>query len=80
MDGNDLMSWKAGFGANGSAVHRQGDADADQDVDGSDFLTWQRQLGGATTIATTAVPEPATLMLLVSAALAKFFRRLFKAS
>jgi len=53
-----------------------GDFDADGDVDGNDFLTWQRTLGdasnladweanfGATSaLAAGAVPEPASLLL-----------------
>lgn len=54
-----------------------GDFDSDGDVDGSDFLFWQRNLGDPTSLAewqsgydtsgaalaTTAVPEPTTLML-----------------
>jgi hypothetical protein len=44
----------------------QGDADGDRDVDGADFLAWQRQLGGATAVtAGAAVPEPASLVLIV---------------
>jgi len=75
VDGADLARWKTGFGA--GSTHMQGNADGDLDVDGADFLTWQRQLGsGAATVAVTAaVPEPATLLLLVSAALAMSFRR-----
>ncbi len=54
-----------------------GDFDSDGDVDGSDFLIWQRDLGDATSLGdwqdhfgdtsavplTAAVPEPATLVL-----------------
>ena len=49
----------------------QRDAVGDLDVDGSDFLVWQRELGTGTTAASTnaPVPESATLMLL-------FWRRL----
>jgi hypothetical protein len=51
----------------GPATHWHGDADGDQDVDGADFLVWQRQLGGGppATAASTAVPEPATMVLLI---------------
>jgi len=53
-----------------------GDADGDLDVDGTDFLTWQRQLGRAATVAATAaVPELKTMFALVSGVLASFFRR-----
>jgi len=75
VDGMDLTRWRNNFAT--GATHMQGNADADGDVDGADFLTWQRQLGSgtATVVAIEAVPEPATLLLLVLAALAICFRR-----
>jgi hypothetical protein len=72
VDGVDLATWKTGFGATDSASHIQGDADGNRDVDGTDFLIWQRQLGSATT---TALPEPATLRLIVAGVLAMVSRR-----
>ena len=76
VDGADLVKWKAGFGTMGAATHMQGDANADGRVDGADFLTWQQQLGSAATMAaSSAVPEPATLLSLISGALAMSFRR-----
>ncbi len=42
----------------------QGDADGDLDVDGGDFLVWQRQLGSPlVTSAAERVPEPGALTL-----------------
>jgi hypothetical protein len=73
IDAGDLAAWIGGFGTSGAATHMQGDADGDLDVDGADFLTWQRQLRIATT-GVAAVPEPATVVLLVSAELAMFLR------
>jgi len=67
-----------------------GDFDMDGDVDGADFLTWQRDLGGAadlalwegnfgapnaTTAAVSAVPEPASWLLACSMAVAAASRR-----
>jgi hypothetical protein len=76
VDGDDLTNWKGGFGTSGSAIHIQGDADGDHDVDGDDFLVWQRQLGSAASVAATrAVPEPATMFLLVSGVLVISSRR-----
>jgi len=45
-------------------MHINGDADGNADVDGADFLAWQRQLGSvAATASNAAVPEPASLVL-----------------
>ena len=68
VNGADLTSWRTGFGA--GATHAAGDADYDQDVDGADFLIWQRQLGSAGG-GPSNVPEPSALWLacLVSLAL-----------
>jgi hypothetical protein len=42
----------------------QGDANSDADVDGGDFLAWQRQFGQApgATSAAAEVPEPSTVL------------------
>ena len=61
VDGDDLAAWKSGCGTTGNARREQGDADDDRDVDGSDFLIWQRAYVAAA--ATTAVPEPASWSL-----------------
>ena len=65
----DLALWKTGFGASGNAALIDGDADGDQDVDGADFLMWQRQLTSTPEIARVAasavVPEPSSNLLLV---------------
>ncbi len=45
VDVDDLTRWRTGFGLSIGATHKQGDADADQDVDGGDFLVWQQQNG-----------------------------------
>jgi hypothetical protein len=65
----DLSIWEAGFGST-SAVHADGDADEDNDVDGADFLIWQRDFtGDLVTLlsAATAVPEPSTAVLWATA-------------
>jgi hypothetical protein len=60
----DLVNWKSGFGTLSGAMHTQGDADADGDVDGADFMVWQRQLGsGAATPTAAAAPEPCSAAL-----------------
>jgi hypothetical protein len=64
VDDVDLDLWKSGFGTLAGATHLQGDADGDLDVDGADFLTWQRQVSGASTVGThAAVPEPSSVIL-----------------
>jgi probable HAF family extracellular repeat protein len=74
----DLALWKTGFGASGDATLIDGDADGDQDVDGADFLTWQRHLGAARNSGATAahVPEPdAALTFVPALVVAAFWRR-----
>ena len=46
----DLDAWRASFGATG--------------MSGADFLTWQRALGAAATVAVASVPEPGAISLL----------------
>lgn len=48
VDAPDLDIWKTGFGAVGTANQTQGDANGDTNVDGADFLLWQRTLGQST--------------------------------
>lgn len=76
VDSADLDIWSAGYGTGTSLA--SGDAERDGDVDGGDFLSWQRQLTGATPpAAAQAVPEPScfSLVALASTALLGFCRR-----
>ena len=86
VDGDDLAIWRQGYGTVGAtALHENGDATYDDHVNGTDFLAWQRQLGsnpstfvGATSpilAASTAIPEPSTITLLVTAYLLVGWRR-----
>ena len=68
VDAADLAQWKAGFSTTSDATRSQGDADVDYDVDGADFLVWQRQIGKSTTSSTAAIPEPSTLLILLAGA------------
>ena len=64
VDSADLAAWIANFGKPELATHAQGDVDADGDVDGRDFLGWQREFGfGLPT--SIGMPEPTTLLLAV---------------
>jgi hypothetical protein len=81
FDGNgrveaaDRAAWQLGFGST-SAHRADGDATNDGQVDGTDFLIWQRQLGSgaSATSSTTVVPEPAAA-LLAAIAFSPFPRR-----
>jgi probable HAF family extracellular repeat protein len=68
VDSSDLSAWSANFGMTGDAAKSQGDADADHDADGADFLAWQRvsglPLGQSPAI---SVPELATASMTITA-------------
>lgn len=65
VDSDDLDRWQQHYSLDGTATNADGDADFDSDVDGVDFLLWQRQYTGAgASTAMMAVPEPATAVLL----------------
>jgi enediyne biosynthesis protein E4 len=68
VDSGDLAQWAADYAANGDS-----DMDGDGDSDGADFLAWQQHLGNGSafvTAASSAVPEPASAALAVTAAIA----------
>jgi hypothetical protein len=66
VNGEDLAAWTAGYGP-GPLAATEGDADLDQDVDGKDFLIWQRQAGyQSTSIVASSVPEPTANCILVA--------------
>lgn len=64
VDAVDLAIWHAGAGITDDALLVDGDFDRDGDVDGSDFLKWQRQFGETSAISAVAVPEPSTVCVL----------------
>ena len=77
----DILSSNIGTFAH--ATFEQGDTNGDGDVDGDDFLAWQREIGTATPLSAFAsasstgsalnsntVPEPITVLLLSAAAIA----------
>ncbi|MEQ8835221.1 MAG: PEP-CTERM sorting domain-containing protein, partial [Lacipirellulaceae bacterium] len=64
VDGQDLTQWLGDYGANGDS-----DANDDGNSDGADFLTWQQNFApsGSGALASSAVPEPSTTVLLILA-------------
>jgi arylsulfatase A-like enzyme len=72
----DLALWKTGFGK-ANAAKQDGDANDDGRVDAADFLAWQSQLGLNANLAAAshAVPEPAAMALLLTAAVVLRRRR-----
>lgn len=79
VDAADFAIWQANFGIQMGATGALGDADGDGDVDGDDYFIWLDQVGGApmapAALATvgqfvTSVPEPSSVVLLLSLAMA----------
>ena len=73
VDGIDFGLWQAGYPLASGATLSDGDADGDGDVDGVDFGIWQANYPINVTL--TAVPEPASLLLLGVAGLILLRRR-----
>ena len=72
VDAADLGRWKAGFGRAVGATLQSGDADEDGDVDGNDFLVWQRNLGAGSPALVATIPEPTGFVLLAMGLTASF--------
>ena len=61
VDGDDLAAWKTGFGATSNVTPTMGDADRNGQIDGADFLIWQRE--ASPSMAASAIPEPSGAIL-----------------
>lgn len=67
VDAADLARLNSNFGKL-SALQSDGDADGDHDVDGTDLLAWQRQLGSTIVLSNLAqIPEPSAGFLTLHA-------------
>ncbi|MGI9429695.1 MAG: PEP-CTERM sorting domain-containing protein [Bythopirellula sp.] len=72
VDGEDLMIWENSYGGGNGA-----DADQDGDSDGRDYLIWQQNYGNGLPLAAhVAVPEPSSLLLIASAVVGGWTRRI----
>ncbi|MBN1853870.1 MAG: hypothetical protein JW829_14145 [Pirellulales bacterium] len=67
VDGQDFLSWQTGFGGEEDPSLADGDANRDGDVDGDDLAVWLDQFGTTATMATLAIPEPSSCVLLLAA-------------
>jgi hypothetical protein len=69
VDGADFTVWQRGLGTTGTAQPINGDANGDTNVDGADLAVWQAQfIGTSASSAVSAVPEPVSAALIISAA------------
>jgi Dockerin type I domain len=73
-DGNDFLAIQRGFGTLTGATVVEGDTNYDGEVNGFDIAQWIREFGGLSAqpnvAAATAIPEPATIMLLTGGGIA----------
>jgi hypothetical protein len=76
VDGGDFLTWQRGHGITVGATHEMGDADYDGAVGWDDLEVWQTQYGNATPpVAAFAVPEPASVALLLTCLVPALVRR-----
>lgn len=81
VNGDDLAIWAQNFGTTGDgATFALGNADGGSlvapitaDIDGDDFLVWQRTYNGGSPVA--AVPEPSAMALLALGGISALMRR-----
>jgi hypothetical protein len=77
VDGNDFLRWQRGLGIDSDALRIDGDADDNEMVDGTDLIAWQSEFGSSafSTVVAANVPEPSSLVLMVSWGLAALLAR-----
>ena len=80
VDGADYTVWRKSGSIGSGARYTEGDADLDGDVDNVDFAQWRSQFGfvrqplsagSGSGVGLAAVPEPASVLLVVLAAMVK---------
>jgi len=76
VDGTDLLALQQGYGLDAVAAPTNGDADGNGTVNAFDRLAWQTQYGTSPPPSTTAIPEPSTLVCLLSLAATLLFAKL----
>lgn len=77
-DGTDLALLRSGYGDAGGATPAGGDANGDGQVDGNDFLRWQRGLLVVASSQPALVPEPSAVVLACIALALTSRRSLFR--
>jgi hypothetical protein len=70
VNGADFLRWQQGQGKLTGATFEEGDADLNGAVDAADLGIWKALFGGPQSAAAHAIPEPATALLAIAAALA----------
>lgn len=65
VDGDDLLIWLQGYATSAEANKASGDSNEDGNIDGRDFLNWQRERNHFPAAHTAHVPEPTALGLLL---------------
>jgi T5SS/PEP-CTERM-associated repeat protein/autotransporter-associated beta strand protein len=77
VDGSDFLLWQRNLGVTSGAQRGQGDANGDGAVNASDLAIWETQFGShpGASLASTSIPEPASLVILGSALLAQMAAR-----
>jgi len=70
VDGVDFLQWQRGNGKTIGATHQEGDANRDGAVNAADLELWKGAFTAPAANASVAIPEPASLLLSVAAALA----------
>ncbi len=80
VDGKDFLIWQSGLGLTLQTDNTNGDANGDGNVDAADLPFWESQYGSVFSLvaAVTAVPEPASGLLLALGAMSLFRRRRIK--